>query len=149
MTPVKSRTAVRTLAATAALAVPLAVAAANVNAATGAASTNEPSVTVFDQQIRDGKINISYVYLPQNGYVVVYGASADGKPTGEPLGHIELKKGDHRDISVKLDKMPAAGTKLWASIYEDRDGKPGFAKGSDVSVWSEGRLPAENGFLVR
>ncbi len=136
-------------AAAAAIALPLAVTGGLANAATGSASTTEPSVMVFDQTIRDGKVSISYAYLPKNGYVVVYGASTDGKPSGEPFGHVDLKSGDHRDITIKLDRVPAAGTKLWASLYEDRDGKTGFSRGADVSLWQGGKLPLENSFVVR
>ena len=148
-TTTRSGSSLRAYAAAAALALPLAVVGGVAHAATGGAAITEPSVMVFDQTIRDGKVSISYAHLPKNGYVVVYGTSADGKPTGEPLGHVELKSGDHRDITVKLDRVPAAGSKLWASLYEDRDGKAGFSRGSDVSVWQGGTLPLENGFVIR
>lgn len=148
-TTTRSRSSLRAYAAAAALALPLALAGGVAHAATGSAATTEPSVMVFDQAIRDGKVSISYAHLPKNGYVVVYGASADGKPTGEPLGHVELKSGDHRDITVKLDRGPAAGSKLWASLYEDRDGKAGFSRGADISLWQDGRLPLENGFVIK
>ena len=145
----RSTSGLRASAAAAAFALPVALAGGIAHAATASAQTTEPSVMVFDQTIRDGKVSISYAYLPKNGYVVVYGASADGKSSGEPLGHTELKSGDHRNISVKLDRVPAAGTKLWASLYEDRDGKAGFVKGSDVSLWQGGTPPLENSFVIK
>lgn len=113
------------------------------------APTTEPSVLVFDQTHKGDSVKIDYVYLPKKGYVVIYGADAAGKPTGEPLAHVPLEAGDHRNISVKLTAVPTAGSKLWASLYEDSDGKPGFAKGSDVSLWSDGKLPQENAFTIR
>lgn len=148
-TTTRSSSSLRAYAAAAALALPLAVAGGVAHAATGSAANTEPSVMVFDQTIRDGKVSISYAHLPKNGYVVVYGTSADGKPSGEPLGHVELKSGDHRDITVRLDRVPAAGTKLWASLYEDRDGKAGFSRGNDISVWQGGKLPSENSFVIK
>lgn len=109
----------------------------------------DASVLVLDQSIKSGALNIDYVYMPRNGYVVIYGADAAGKPTGEPLAHVPLQAGDHRNITAKLTAPPAAGSRLWASLYEDSDGKPGFTKGSDVSLWSDGKLPLENTFTVR
>lgn len=117
-------------------------------AAVPAAST-DPSVLVFDQAGKDGAVTISYAYLPRKGYAVIYGADASGKPSSEPLAHVPLEAGDHRNISVKLTAIPAPGSKLWASLYEDKDGKPGFAKGADVSLWSDGKLPLENVFTIR
>lgn len=139
----------RRYAAAAAIALPLAASSGLVHAAANAASTAEPSVLVFDQTVRDGKVSISYAGLPKSGYVVIYGASPDGKPSGEVLGHAELKSGGHRDIAIKLDRVPAAGTKLWASLYEDSDGKAGFNKGPDVSLWQGSKLPLENSFVIK
>lgn len=112
-------------------------------------AATEPSVLVFDQAHKSGTIKVDYAFLPKKGYVVVYSADAAGKPTGEPLAHVPLEAGDHRDISVKLTAIPTAGTKLWASLYEDSDGKPGFAKGADVALWPNGKLPLENAFTIR
>jgi hypothetical protein len=138
----------------AALVLPLAVAVPALAAPTAdagpsaAAESAPPSVLVFDQAAKDGQVKISYAYLPKNGYVVVYGTTPDGKRTAAPLGSKSLPRGDHRDIAIKLDSTPGPGTKLWASIYEDRDGKPGPAKGTDVSIWND-KLPLENSFVVR
>lgn len=129
-----------------------AAAAAACSAAAVAATpppTTEPSVLVFDQAHTGGTVKIDYVYLPKKGYVVIYGADATGKSNGEPLAHVPLEAGDHRNISVKLTTPPAPGAKLWASLYQDSDGKPGFAKGADLSLWSDGKLPAENAFTIR
>jgi hypothetical protein len=145
-----SRTPRHLAVAAIALAAPLAVASVATAATQPAAgSTTEPSVMVFDQAAKDGKVNISYAYLPKNGYVVVYGTSADGKVSGEPLGSASLKAGDHRDVAVKLSSQPAPGTKLWATIYEDRDGKQGPARGTDMAIWESSALPRENAFTIR
>lgn len=151
MTHIASSQKSRTIAIIAALAVPLAIGAGAAVAATGpaSASTTNPSVLVFDQAVKDGSVSISYAYLPKSGYVVIYGSTADGKSSGEPLGSASLKSGDHRNVAVKLNSAPAAGTKLWATLYEDRDGKSGPTKGTDVSMWSDGKLPMENAFTIR
>ncbi len=129
--------------------------AAGIGLLAGAASANvppaagEPSVLVFDQRHKGASVTISYAYLPKKGYAVIYGADAAGKPMGQPLAHVPLDAGDHRDITVKLNEDLQPGTKLWASLYEDRDGKQGFVKGADVSFWPDGKLPMENAFTVR
>lgn len=142
-------TTLRMYAAAAAVTVPIAVTSGLAHAATGNASSTPPSVMVFDQSIRDGKVSVSYAHLPKDGYLVVYAANADGKPSGEPLGHAELKSGSHRDVAIKLDRVPAAGMKLWATLYEDRDGKAGFSKGADVAMWQGDRVPLQNGFVIK
>lgn len=149
MKTIDAISSLRSYAAATAIALPIAITGGLAHAATPGTSTTEPSVMVFDQTIRDGKVSISYAHLPKSGYVVVYGSSPDGKPSGEPLGHVELKSGDHRDIAIKLDSLPAARTKLWVSLYEDRDGKAGFDKGNDVALWQGGKLPLENSFVIK
>lgn len=118
-------------------------------AATRAAtSSTEPSVLAFDQKAQGGHIMLDYAYLPAKGYAVVYGADKDGKPIREPLGSVELTAGDHRSVKIKLNSEPPSGSKLWVSLYQDKDGKPGFDRQGDVSFWSSG-LPAENAVTLR
>jgi len=118
-------------------------------AAIPAAATTEPSVLVFDQAPKNGAVNVSYAYLPQDGYVLIYSADADGKRSADPIGSAALKAGDHRDVSVKLTAAPAPGAKLLAVLYQDKDGKPGPTRGTDVSFWPDGKIPSENAFTVR
>ena len=107
-----------------------------------------PSVLAFDQKVQRDEVTLDYVMLPTDGYVVIYGADKDGKPMKAPLGHAELKAGDHRAIKVKLDTTPQSGSTLWASLYADKDGKSGFDKGGDAPIWSEG-IPLVNRFIVK
>lgn len=112
------------------------------------AATTDPSIVAFDQKIANGHVVLDYAYLPTNGYAVVYGADKDGKPIKEPLGVVELEAGDHRDTKIKLNTEPAEGSKLWVSLYSDKDGKPGFDRKGDVSFW-QSELPAENQIVVK
>ena len=107
-----------------------------------------PSVLAFDQKVQGNEVSLDYVGLPTDGYVVIYGTDKDGKPMKEPLGHAELKAGDHRAIKVKLGSTPQSGSALWVSLYSDKDGKPGFNKGGDAPIWSEGP-PLVNRFIVK
>ena len=111
-------------------------------------SATPPSVLIFDQKPQDGTIKLEYAHLPSNGYVVLYGADKEGLPIREPLGHVELKAGDHRNIAIKLNTAPQSGELLWAALYVDKDGKPGFDKTADASIWHD-ELPLENRFVVR
>lgn len=91
---------------------------------------------------------VEYAYLPEKGYAVVYGTDKDGNPIRESLGHIELNAGDHRKFKIKLDKEPPSGTKLWVSLYSDKDGKTGFDRKGDMAIWQD-RLPAANQIVVQ
>jgi hypothetical protein len=103
---------------------------------------------VLDQKINDGHILVEYAYLPEKGYAVIYGADDAGNPIRESLGHMELGSGDHRKFKIKLDKAPPAGSKLWVSLYTDRDGKAGFDRKGDTAIWQE-RLPSENQIVAQ
>ncbi len=124
-----------------------ALATAFVTGATVAAHA-VPSVLAFDQKVQGNELTLDYVMLPTDGYVVIYGADKDGKPMKESLGHAELKAGDHRAIKIKLGSAPQSGSTLWASLYTDKDNKPGFDKGGDAPIWREG-LPLVNRFIVK
>ena len=117
------------------------------NAATQGDKT-EPSVMAMNQKLQDGHVLVEYAYLPKKGYAVVYGTDKDGKPIREPLGHLALEQGSHLKFKVKLDKEPPAGSKVWVSLYEDKDGKSGFDKQADASIWGD-KLPAENQITIQ
>lgn len=107
------------------------------------AATTQPSVLAMNQKIDNGHVVVDYAYLPSSGYAVVYGSDKDGSPLKEPLGTLELAAGDHRGIKIKLNSEPQKGSKLWVSLYHDKDGKPGFDRQGDVSYWPS-QLPSEN-----
>ncbi len=116
-------------------------------AAQAAVANAPPTILVFNQKPAGSQVSIDYVNIPANGYVVVYAADADGKPTGAPLGSLSVNAGSHMDLKVALSAAPAPGTNLWASLYKDKDGKEGFNKQGDKAVWSQ--LPIQNAFTVQ
>jgi hypothetical protein len=124
------------------------VLAAHAASPAASAAAGEPSVLVFNQKAQGSQVTIDYAYLPANGYVVIYGADKNGNPSREPLGHAEVKAGDHRSMKISLSEQPASGTKLWATLYRDQDAKPGFDKSADQSWWGSA-LPAENRFVIQ
>jgi hypothetical protein len=109
----------------------------------------DPTVTIFNQKAQGQTVSVSYAHLPKPGYIVIYGSDASGKPTGDPLGSIALKAGDHRDFKVELKAAPAPETKLWAAMYEDKDGDAKLDKSKDVAFWPGGKLPWENNFQIQ
>lgn len=113
-----------------------------------AGATPPPSVLVWNQKIEGGNVLVKYAHLPKNGYIVIYGADAAGKPSGDPIGSIALNAGDHRDIKVPLQSTPAAGTKLLTALHEDVDGDSKFDKAKDVALWSMDKLPSDGQFVV-
>lgn len=118
--------------------------------ATGAlANSPRPSVIVLDQPVKNKAIDITYANLPRDGFVVVLGSDAHGKPMlTSQIGVAELKAGDHRNIKVMLTGATRPGEKLWVSLYDDADGKPGFNVKADRAYWT-GKLPAQNAFVVK
>ena len=108
-----------------------------------------PSVVAFDQSPA-GDLKIDYVNLPANGYVAVYKSDATGKPTGKPIAHAPMTKGDHRNVKLPLHEKPQAGDRLWIALYKDTDQQPSFDPGTgDKPVWSRDELPAQNMIVVR
>ena len=109
----------------------------------------DPTVTVFNQKVQGQSVTVSYAHLPKAGYIVIYGSEADGKPTGEPLGNVALKAGDHRDFKVELKAAPKPEMRLWAAYYEDKDGDAKLDKSKDTAFWPGGKLPWENRFQIQ
>ncbi|WP_439541181.1 DUF7282 domain-containing protein [Hyphomicrobium sp.] len=107
----------------------------------------DPSVIVFDQRSGSKAVSFSYVYLPTDGYVAVYGSDAEGKAKGDVLGYAPLPAGDHRNVSVDLGKELTSGMILWGSLYQDVDGDKKLDKGKDTAFWPDGK-PLENRFSV-
>ncbi len=139
-------TAAALLAATLAAAPALAV--KTEGAAAAGVSPTPPDIIVFNQKLTGKGVDVAYAYLPAQGYLVVYGMDASGKPTAEPLATLPLAAGDHRNVKVEFSKAPAAGTALWASLYKDVDGDKAFDKSKDVSFWGE-QQPVVNQFQIQ
>lgn len=140
------KTGIATFALAAALVVP-GVIAARAMTADGAIATTPPSILVYDQKIDGKSIAAKYVNLPRDGYVVVY-ATDGAKLSSDIVGTLALKKGDHRDVKIELQKAPEKGAALWATLYEDVDGDGKFDKGKDKSFWSGELPPTDSRFNV-
>lgn len=107
----------------------------------------DPSVIVFDQRAGSSTVSLSYAYLPDNGYVAIYGTDDEGKPTGDVLGYTPLEAGNHMNVTVEIDQELESGQTFWASLYRDDDGDQKLDKSEDSAFWPEGK-PLENRFDV-
>jgi hypothetical protein len=108
-----------------------------------------PSALTFDQKLDGKTVTVKYAHLPKSGYVVIFGSDANGNPTKEPLGHVALKAGDHRDIKVELSAAPAPKSRLWTGLYEDKDGDSKLNISTDVSFWADRPMSAGGMFQVQ
>lgn len=107
--------------------------------ATLAAAGTPPSVIAMSQKLKGDSVSITYAYMPKAGNLAIYSSTKSGKMSAEPVGHIALPAGDHRDIQVDLSSKPATGTKLWAVLEQS---------GSKASVFKDQGTPAEQSFKI-
>jgi hypothetical protein len=104
-----------------------------------AAAGTPPSVIAMSQKLKGDSVSITYAYMPKAGTLAIYSSTKSGTMSVEPVGHVALPAGDHRDISVDLKSKPASGTKLWAVLEKS---------GSKSSVFKDQGTPAEQSFKV-
>jgi LPXTG-motif cell wall-anchored protein len=82
-----------------------------------AAGTPTGSVDAADQPVVDGSINVADVNAGQDGFIVAH-LDEGGKP-GKVIGHTAVKKGDNKDVKIKLEQDVKAGDKLWPMLHID------------------------------
>lgn len=104
------------------------------------------SLIAFDQKAKGSSVAISYVRLPQNGYVAIF-ADEGGKRSNKVLGFTALDKGNHNNVTVDVGADVKPGSAMWATLYKDADGDKALDTKKDVAFWPEGD-PAENRFMV-
>jgi len=97
----------------------VAEAAAAAPAATAAPAAAAPSGTVdaADQAIVDSSITVANVTAGQDGWIVAHLDEA-GKP-GKVLGNTAVKKGENKDVKIKLSEDVPVGGKLWPMLHID------------------------------
>lgn len=75
-----------------------------------------PSVTVIDQEVKDGSVTVPEVVSDGQGWIVIH-ADQDGSP-GQVLGHAAVGPGFNQDVQVEIDTANVTDT-LWAMLHED------------------------------
>src|SRR5207244_3941622 len=72
-----------------------------------AAGTPTGTVDAADQPVVEGSINVADVNAGQDGFIVAH-LDEGGKP-GKVIGHTAVKKGDNKDVKIKLEQEVKAG----------------------------------------
>lgn len=99
----------------------IATLSAVVVASTAFAGTGTPaSIIAFNQKPTNSAVTITYAYLPKDGALDIFAVGPNGMRKGKSLGNVALRAGDHRDVSVTLNAVPAKGTRLVAVIEKDK-----------------------------
>ena len=98
----------------------------------------QPTLTVSDQSIQNGQVNIDRFFLDKPGFVVIH-ADADGT-FGEVIGNSEVVSGSRRNFKVTIDSSKA-GTRIWPMLHydDDNDGVYGFPD-EDAPVVVDGEV---------
>lgn len=102
--------------------------------ASAAAVAAEPMVDVMNQSASaQGVVTVPAVNLSENGFLVIHESNAMGKPVAPgSVGFVRLKAGEHKNVSVILQRPVKPGEKLFAMLHHDT-GKMGvyeFGPGS-------------------
>ncbi len=124
------------------------LATAKAETAVKAGALTPPYVLIMDQKPSGASIVMKYIYMPVNGYVLVFATDGNGNPSGKPIGEIALKSGDHRDVKVDLNPTPKAKSTLFADIYVDKDGDGKYDPAKDAKYPSSGPEPGSNFFTI-
>jgi LPXTG-motif cell wall-anchored protein len=108
-------------------------------AAAPAAAEPSGSVDAADQAISNGSITVANVTAGQDGWIVAH-LDEGGKP-GKVLGQTAVKKGDNKNVAIKLSEDVPAGGKLWPMLHIDA-GTVGTYEfpGADVPVIVGGNI---------
>ncbi len=128
----------------------------SVSAAAPVAQAPTDSVDVSDQAVANSSITVANVKANQDGWIVAH--LDEGGAPGKVLGQTAIKKGDNRNVAIKLSESVPAGGKLWPMLHIDAgtvgtyefpgadapvigaDGKPVMKQ---ISVTAAGAPPAQ------
>lgn len=108
-------------------------------------SRPHPSALVLDQKLDGNTVNLTYAYMPEDGFIAIY-KGMDGAASGKPIGTAALPAGDHRDVKVKLSTSVDSGTELFVSLAKGRG--DAYDESKHESVWQMGEIPTESRFKV-
>jgi LPXTG-motif cell wall-anchored protein len=86
-------------------------------AAAAPAQAAADSVTVSDQAITNSSITVANVTASVDGWIVAH-LDEGGKP-GKVIGNTAVKKGDNKNVVIKLSEAVAVGGKLWPMLHID------------------------------
>ncbi|HVZ03497.1 DUF7282 domain-containing protein [Hyphomicrobium sp.] len=141
------KTAIVAASVAAALLASLPASAMTKDPASNQVQTQTPaSVLVFNQKAGENSVKVSYVYLPDNGYVAIF-ADENGRRSDAVLGFTPLEKGNHNEVAVEIKESARPGSALWATLYKDVDGDKILDVRKDLALWPDSD-PLEHQFLI-
>lgn len=106
-------------------------------------SAIEANIRVNSQSPVQGVINIASAGVPETGWVVVHADS----PEGEILGYTELLGPLNPTLTVEIGDAVAAGSQLWAGVYQDLGEAGKFEPGTD-EPFMKGNEPVGAAFTI-
>jgi LPXTG-motif cell wall-anchored protein len=86
-------------------------------AAAAPAAAAKDAVVANDQPIVNGGITVADVIASQDGWIVAH-LDEGGKP-GKVIGNTAVKKGDNKNVAIKLSEDVPVGGKLWPMLHID------------------------------
>jgi len=112
------------------------------------ASANETSavaasIGVESQALEAGTVTIESAGVPETGWVVVHADS----PDGDVLGYEQLLGPLNPFVSVAVGDSVAAGSQLWAGVYQDLGTADTFEPGTD-EPFMDGGEPLGAAFTI-
>lgn len=65
-------------------------------------------------------VTVPMVSIAHDGFLVIHDSNAEGKIVApQSIGHVMVKAGTHKNVTVKLDHAVKAGKKLFAMLHKD------------------------------
>jgi hypothetical protein len=87
----------------------------------GAAAHTKPAIMAggssMEVGVDNGMLMVESVTAPADAFIAVHVMTED-KP-GEVIGHAPVKKGENKNVEIKLDKEPSVGDKLSIMLHQD------------------------------
>jgi len=103
-----------------------------------AAAVPTGSVSASNQAVVDGSITVAGVTAGQDGWIVAH-LDENGAP-GKVLGNTAIKKGDNKDVKIKLSQDVPVGGKLWPMLHIDAGAIGTYEfPGADAPVVADGK----------
>ena len=106
-------------------------------ASAAAAATDE--ISAKDQKVAHKSVVAASVSASKPGYLVVHEADATGTKPGKIIGHVLVKAGENKDVTVPLKSKVKPGSKLILMLHEESDGDTKF-DANDKPVMSDGNI---------
>lgn len=118
--------------------------------ASASAMAADPMVDVMNQSASpQGVVMVPAVNMSENGFLVIHESNAMGKPVAPgSVGFVRVKAGEHKNVSVILDRPVKPGEKLFAMLHHDT-GKMGVYEFGPGSTDVDLPITANGGVVIK